>query len=94
MTFFDSVELDARIIYYDVKINKNDKYYYTFYVVNTKNYDNEPSLDMKSFVNSKIRNKLYYKHSFNIRPFWYFWFNNTYYFEKENCYIKLNYDYY
>jgi hypothetical protein len=83
-----------RIIYYKVQISKNDIYCYNFDISGLQNFDEEPSLYLKSFVSSKIRNKLYYKHKYNIRPFWYFWFNNTYYFEQENCYIKLYYYYY
>ncbi len=75
-------------VYVDVYLSQYDKFNYQYSVL-TKN----PSLELKMFVSSKIRQKLYYEDTFGIRPFWYLWFNNTYYFKEENTYIKFRYNY-
>jgi hypothetical protein len=75
-------------VYVDVYLSPYDKFNYQYSVL-TKN----PSLELKIFVISKIRQKLYYEHTIGIRPIWYLWFNNTYYFKEENIYIKIRYNY-
>jgi hypothetical protein len=76
-----------RIVYVNVYLKNEDKYFY-IYETNTN-----ISIYLKLFISSKIRSKLYHKHLFNIKPIWYYWLNNTYYYREEDCYIKLIYNY-
>jgi hypothetical protein len=71
-----------------VHLSPYDKYNYQYSI-----QKNDASFHLKSFVSSKIRQKIYYEHSLGLRPFWYLWFDNTYYYQEEDCYIKVIYRY-
>ncbi len=81
------------IVYFEVQLKRNDQYYYNYEYKSSKNYDKDISIYMKSFVSSKIRDKLYIHRIYSLKPFLNLHYEYEYYFPEENCHIKLIYKY-